>query len=169
MNKDTYFKAVYRNLLDYGFDLEKRKIFRFKVVIATKKEFSLSSEAIYMNIFVIMAISRNVTKKIVINFFNIVLDYAEEYSEGLSPALQGDIVCFALLASKDVSEDAKQWVQQGIKTYRGAYEMPVIFDLLEDELYYCRTPVEGVEYSEHFRELFECFLGLEKEKDINGY
>jgi hypothetical protein len=162
MDKDVYFTAVYRNLLDYGFDLKKEKIDRVNVVVATKKEFSLSSETTYMNIFVVMAISKNLTKDIAKKFFKVVLDYTEEYSEGLPQVLQADIVCFALLASRSVSEDAKQWVEQGIKKYRGAYELPIIFDYQNDNLYYCKTPSAGAAYYKHFGELFECFSGPEK-------
>ena len=163
MDKDIYFGAVYRNLLDYGFDLKKEKIERFNVVVATKKEFSLSSESTYMNIFVVMAISKSLTKDVVKKFFTAVLDYTELYNEGLPQVLQADIVCFALLASRRVSEDAKQWVEQGITKYRGAYELPVIFDYQNDNLTYCKTPSAGAEYYKHFEELFECFSGPQKE------
>ncbi|MBU7018015.1 MAG: hypothetical protein HXS44_10935 [Theionarchaea archaeon] len=155
MDKDTYFRDSYRDLMDYGFQLRKEKIDRFNVVIATKKEFSISSEAVYMNIFVIMAFMRKITEKDIKEYFTIAHDYIIEYSRDLEKTLEAESVFFAILASHDVSEEAKQWVLTGIREYCCAYEMPLIYDMQEKELYYCRVPEKGVKYYEHFHDLID--------------
>lgn len=164
MDKDTYFKDSYRDLVEYGFHLKKDKIDRFKVVIATKKEFSISSEAVYMNIFVIMALMRKITEKDLIEYVTITRDYVIEYSRDLEKTLEAEPVFFALLASHNVSEEAKQWVLTGVPKYSCAFELPLIYDIQNKKLYYCKMPEKGVKYLEHFHDLIDYLSTVEYKK-----
>ena len=160
MDKDIYFKDAYRDLLEYGFSLSKERIKKFNTVVATKREFSISSKAIYMHVFVIMALSRNITRDTIKDFFECARDYAGEYTGEMEKKLTAEPVCFALLASEDVADDAKQWVLEGMKKFHGAFELPLIFDLENSMLYYCKTPVRP-HYLEHFHDLIDYLAGAE--------
>lgn len=141
--------------MEYGFHLRKDKVDRFNVVIATKKEFSISSEAVYMNIFVIMALMRKITENDIKEYFTITRDYVTEYSKNMEKTLEAEPVFFAILASHNVSEEAKQWVLTGIHRYSCAYELPLIYDMQNKELYYCKVPEKGIKYYEHFHDLID--------------
>jgi len=159
MDQNTYLKTVYEKLRQDGFELTKDKINEFDVVVATKKQFKLSWFATQMNIFAIMGVANNVSKSVIGNFSKISLDYAIKKKKGLPRGLQAGVVSFALLVSLNVNEDAKQWVQQRPKKHFAAFEMPVIFDLRINELYYYdKTPIFGAIYYKSFRSFIEKYL-----------
>ena len=159
MEQKTYLENVYGKFNQDGFDLTNDKVNELDVVVAARKKFSLVKFATQMNTFAIMGASNNVSKDVIENFSKAALDYAIKNNKGLPRGLQSGVVCFAVLVSSNVDESAKQWVEKKPKRHFAAFEMPVIFDLRNDELYYCKkTPIWGMVYYKSFRNFIEKYL-----------
>lgn len=159
MDTNTYFNKIYSKLKQEGFELQKDKINLFDVIVATKKQFKLSWVATQMNFFVIMGLSNKITKETIEEFSRNCMDYAIKNNKGLPRGLQAGVVSFALLVSSDVDEDAKKFAQARPKKHFAAFEMPVIFDLKENKLYYYdKTPIWGFIYYKAFRNFIETDL-----------
>ena len=153
MDHDTYIKSVNDRLIIDGFELSSDKIGDFKVGIGKKKEFRFKWVATQLQIFVIMSSVTNISKDLIQWFSSVSLDYTLIYKKGLPRGLQSGAACFALLVSTNVNEEAKKWVQQIPKKHFAAFEMPVICDLSNNQIYYCqKTPILGGIYYKFFRE-----------------
>ena len=159
MGQDLYLQAVCDRLRQDGFELANDKIDEFDVVVATRRQFKLSCTASWMNIFAIMSVSNSVLRDVIENFSKISLDYAIKNKKGLPRGFQAGVVSFALLVSSNIDEDAKQWVQQRPKKRFAAFEMPVIFNLVNNEIYYYnRIPISGALYYKFFRNSLEKYF-----------
>ena len=153
MDRDTYFRSVYDRLIADGFEMNRDKIGDLFVDIAKKKEFRLKWMATKLNIFVIMSNVNSISKDLIQWFSSVSLEYTITYKTGLPRGVQSGAGCFALLVSTNVNEDAKRWVQQKPKKHFAAFEMPVICDLSNNQIYYCqKTPIWGAIYYNFFRE-----------------
>lgn len=167
-DQKTYIKGVCEKLIQDDFELIVDKAHEFDITVATKKRFKLSWFATQMNIFVIMSYSDYVSRDVIKDFSKISLDYALEHSlidniwlpwSWWNLQANGGVVSFALLVSPIVSEDARQWVQQRPQMHFAVSEMPVIFDLRNDRLYYYdKTPIWGALYYKFFRNLIDKYL-----------
>jgi len=157
--EEIYLKNVYEKLRRDEFELMNDRIDEFSVAVATKKQSKLSWLATQMNIFVIMSISKYASKDEIENFSKLSLDYTIKKKRGLPRGLQANVVSFALLASSNISEDAKEWIQQKPKKHFAAFEVPIIFDTRSNRLYYCdKTPLWGAIYYKFFRKFIEKYF-----------
>lgn len=158
-DKNIYFETVHEKLRQDGFELFDDKICGLGVVIATKKEFRLSWFATQMNIFAIMSAVKNVSKDVIEDFSKCSIEYAIKHKGGLPRGLHTGVCSFALLVSSNIEEDAKQWVQKRPKRHFAAAEIPVLYDLKSNELfYYKKTPIWGAIYYGFFRTFIEKYF-----------
>jgi hypothetical protein len=158
-DQKTHLKGMYKKLSQDGFELTEDKISEFDTIVATKKQFELSWFATQLNIFVIMGVSNDISRDVIKDFSKISLDYAIKHNRGLPRGLQAGVVSFAFLVSSIIGEDAKRWVQQRPQKHFAAFEMPVIFDLKNDRLYYYdKTPIWGGLYYKFFRNIIEKYF-----------
>lgn len=159
MDKDDYINKIYSKFEQNGFKLQKDTVDSFEVTIATKSEFKLSWYAAQIKFFAIMGVSNNITKETIENYSKICIDYAIKNKKGLPRGLQSGIVSFALLVSLNVDEDAKKFAQERPKKHFAAFEMPLVFDLKENKLYYYeKTPNWGFIYYKTFRNFIETYF-----------
>ena len=159
MDADTYFNKTYAKFKQDGFTLQEDKIDSFNVTVATKSQFKVSWFASQLNFFAIIGVSKHITKETIENYSKNCIDYAKKNNKGLPRGLQSGVVSFALLVSSNVDEEAKKFAQKRPKKHFAAFEMPVIFDLKENKLYYYdKTPFWGSIYYESFRNFIETYF-----------
>ncbi|TCT17232.1 hypothetical protein EDC18_101530 [Natranaerovirga pectinivora] len=80
-------------------------------------------------------------------------EYARKNYKGLPRGIQNGFTSFALLASEDISKEAIDFVQRRPTKHFSAFEMPILYDLNREVLYFYRnTPIWGQIYYEYFRE-----------------
>ena len=80
--------------------------------------------------------------------------------EGMRGMQQG-AVAFAVLASENVDDEAKEWVQKIPSKHFALMEFPVIYDLKENKLYYCeKSPVWGRIYFKFFRNFIKMYFRI---------
>ncbi|MBM3247457.1 hypothetical protein FJZ17_02880 [Candidatus Pacearchaeota archaeon] len=159
MDTNTYFNKIYSKFKQEGFELQKDKINSFDVTVATKKQFKLSWFATQMNFFAIMGVSNKITKETIEEFSKSCMDYAIKDNKGLPRGIQAGVVSFALLVSSNVDEDAKKFAQERPKKHFAAFEMPIIFDLKDNTVYYYdKNPIWGFIYYKTFRNFIETYF-----------
>lgn len=84
------------------------------------------------------------------------MDYALKNYKGLPRGLQNGVVAFNVLVSENVSEQAIAFANKRPKKHFSAFEMPIIFDLSKEQIFFYRdTPLWGKIYYEYFREYIE--------------
>ena len=159
MDKNVYINEIVAKFEQTGFMLQNDVIDSFDVTVATKSQFKLSWFATQINFFAIMGVSNNITKEIIENFSEKCTDYAIKNKKGLPRGFQSGTVSFTLLASLSVDEDAKKFAQERPKKHFAAFEMPVVFDLEENKLYYYdKTPTLGFIYYKTFRNFIKTYF-----------
>lgn len=159
MDIHSYFNEVTVKFKQDGFTLYKDDIGSLECTVATKKQFKWSWLAVQMNFFAIMGFCESITEEIIENFSKNCLEYAIKNNKGLPRGLQSGVVSFPLLVSSDVDENSKEFAQTRPKKHFAAMEMPVIFDLKENELYYYdKTPIWGGLYAQTFRNFIETYF-----------
>jgi len=159
MDTNAYFETVYKKFKQDDFELAQDEIDGFNVTVATKKQFRLSWLATQMNIFAVMGTSKAISKDVIEKFSKLSLDYAIKNNRGLPRGLQSGVASFALLVSSNVDEEAKKFVQQRPKKHFAAAEMPIVYDLREDTLYYYeKTPIWGMIYYKGFRDFVKIYF-----------
>ncbi len=159
MDQKTYLDIIHKKLTQDGFDLTNDKINELDVMVAIRKKFSIAKFAAQMNIFVIVGTSDHITKDVIENFSKAALDYAIKTNKGLLRGLQSGVVCFAVLVSPNVDDSAKKWADKNPKKHFASFEMPVILDLGNDKIHYCKkTPFFAMIYYKPFRNIIEKYL-----------
>jgi hypothetical protein len=150
---DTYLKMVSSNFKNEGFLVFDDTIEGFDVIVAKITKYKWEWIESLLNIFSIIGASEKITQENIEMYSKISRNFAQEQYKGLSTEAQTGIVSFALLASFDIEEDAIDWVQNRPDKYFPAFEMPVISDLKNNELYYYeKVPQWGGLYYRFLRE-----------------
>ena len=159
IDQNTYFEIVHEKLRQDKFVLRNDKLDGLNVVVATKQEFQLLWFGTQMNIFVIMGGLDNISRDVIENFSKHAIDYAIKNNHGLPLGFLSCVTSFAFLVSSGIDEDAKQFVQGSYKKHFAAFEMPVLFNLKSQELFYYKdTPLWGSIYYKFFRDFIEKFF-----------
>jgi hypothetical protein len=142
-----------------AFGVVNKKVNSIDVIVATNNKFDWKWFATKLYIFAIVGAVDKITKDIIEDHSIYSLDYALKHKVGLPRGLQAGVASFALLASYNIDEKAKKWVLSIPKKHFSAFEMPVIADLKNINLYYCKnTPVWGGIYYKFFREFIEQYF-----------
>ena len=115
--------------------------------------------ATQLKFFAIIGVSNDITKDTIENFSKNCIDYAIKNKKGLPRGLQSGVVSFVLLISLNVDDDAKKFAQERPEKHFAAFEMPIVFDLKKNELYYYnKTPTLGSIYYKTFRNFIETYF-----------
>jgi hypothetical protein len=113
-----------------------------------------------MKFFAIIGVSKNITKESIENFSKNCINYSKRNNKGLPRGLQSGLVSFALFVSSNVDENTKKFTQERPPPkHFAAFEMPVIFDLKENKIYYYdKTPDLGFIYYKILRNFIETYF-----------
>jgi hypothetical protein len=150
---DSYLKMVSNNFKTEGFLVVDDQIGNYDVIIAKITKYKWEWIESLLNIFSIIGASKNISLEDIEKFSKLSREYAKEQYKGLSSEAQTGIISFALLASFNIEEEAIDWVQNRPDKYFPAFEMPVISDLKNNELYfYENIPRWGGLYYRFLRE-----------------
>jgi hypothetical protein len=156
---ESYIKMVTNKFRDDAFGVVNKKVNGVDVKVATKNKFEWKWIATRLYIFAVVRAVDRITKDEIEDHSIYSLDYAIKHKEGLPRGLQTGVASFALLASYNIDEDAKKWVQSDPKKHFAAFEIPVIADLKNNKLYhYKKTPVWGGIYYKFFQEFIKKYF-----------
>lgn len=98
----------------------------------------------------------NITEDDIMNYSNQCLSHALKNYKGLPRGIQNGVVSFNVLVSEHASPEAIAYAQKRPKKHFSAMEMPVIYDLSTNKIYYYeKTPMWGAIYYSYFREYIE--------------
>lgn len=149
MNYSEYKTKVtsnYNNLIsinekNYSIDVLYEERFKWKWMVTKLKMFSFIS---YSNI---------ITEENIKAYSTICFEYARKNYKGMPRGLQNAFVSFSVLASENVNKEAINFVQNRPTKHFAAFEMPIIYDLNKNCLYfYKETPTWGCIYYKYFRD-----------------
>ena len=163
MDADTYTKKIYEKLERDGFVLQKSRIGSVDVIMAAEKKSTLSwlFSCLWarLHFFAFAAPSEHVTREIIESFSKMSFQFAKAASPGLGGFFESSAVSFSLLVSSDVDEEAKDFAQRRPEKHFAAGQMPVIYDLKENELYFYRkTPMWGAMHYKSYRNFIEKYF-----------
>ena len=89
----------------------------------------------------------------IINYSNTCLKYSLTIYKGLPRGFQNGVSTFNVLVSESVSDEAKKFAITRPKKHFAAFEMPIVVDLTNEDIYYYKnTPMWGGVYYRYFRE-----------------
>ena len=152
----TYLKMVTSKFITEGFTVENLKVNNYDFIVATKKQFKWRSHPNQLNIFVVVGATDKITREVIEEYSKRSMDFALEQNEGLPTETQSGVVSFALLSSFDIDTEAKQWIQNRPDKRFVPFEMPIISDLKNNEVYYYeKNPIWGAIYHEFFKDFIK--------------
>ena len=158
METKKYIQKISKKILDDNLKVSNEEINGVKTIIGYKTEFRWSWFATKLHIFSIVGSVDKISKQDIDKYSEACLKYGKRNMKGTRGMQQG-AVSFAVLASKNVEKEAKEWVQQIPPKHFALMEFPVIYDLKEDKLYYCeKTPTWGSIYFKFFRNFTKMYF-----------
>ena len=153
---ETYLKIVTTNFEKEGFEIIRGKVENFEIIIAKVDKYKWEWIESQLNIFAILSTQENITKEIIETFSKLSRDYAINNKNANSGNNHSNVVSFSLLTSFNIDDEAIDWVQNRPDKYFPAFEMPVISDLKNNELYYYdQTPAWGGLYYRFLRDFIK--------------
>ena len=94
-----------------------------------------------LKIFSFITYKETVNKNQLENYSSACLDYARKNKKGLPLGFQNGIVSNNILVSESVSDDAISLVISRPQKHYCVFEMPIIFDLTKNDLYYYKGEI----------------------------
>lgn len=89
------------------------------------------------------------------------VDYSLKNYKGLPRGIQNGISTFNVLVSENVSKEAIKFATARPKKHFALFEMPIIFDLTNEKIYYYNnTPIWGFMYYKYFRKYIETHFNV---------
>ncbi len=153
---ESYLRLVSNNFKKEGFNMTEDKIDDFSVTIAQIENYTWEWLESQLSIFVILSASELVSKDNIQRFSKLSREYSLRHYQSSVNDEQTGVVSFALLTSFNIEEDAIEWVRTRPDKYFPTYEMPVLSDLKNNELYYYeQTPVWGPLYYRCLRDFIK--------------
>lgn len=135
--------------------LENLNLESFKVLKHYGTKFSVISLA-KLKLHSTVCFSEHITLEQIKRYSSECFNNALKNSPGMLRGMQNGVVSFSCLVSEEVDEDALLWVQNELEKHYAAFELPIIYDLKNDKLYfYGKTPVWGALYYKFFRNYIE--------------
>jgi len=132
---------------------------RFKAMQFYDEVFKVKWVATKLKIFSFVAFQSELRKQDMIDYTNLCLEKALNEYKGLPRGMQNGVASFSVMAAENIDAETIAFAMSRPKKHFAAFEMPVIFDLTANKLfYYEKTPIWGSIYYKHFREHIEkCF------------
>jgi len=92
----------------------------------------------------------------IVSYSSSCIGHALEIQKGLPRGMHNGIVSFNILVSENICQEAIDFVTSRPKKRFAAFEMPIIYDLHKEQIYYYKgTPLWGSMYYKYFREYIE--------------
>jgi hypothetical protein len=136
--ENRYISAIREKLKQDGFTFNEDKFDQFDVVVASGQQFKISwFKTTQVNIFAIMGVADRVTKEFIEAYSKITLSYSIKNNDVFPKQMHCVTVCFPLLISPSIDDDARQWVNVRLKKQLGFLEIPIILDSSNNTLLYC--------------------------------
>jgi len=156
MDLGDYLQLVHDRFSDDSFQLVQDIISDIEVTIATMQEFRLSWLASKMHYFGVYGLYEEITQPVIERFSLDSFEYAKHNYTGLPRGFQKGFASLSMLASLNVSLEAKNWVEKYSKKHFAAFELPVIVDLSKSEIIYRKKkPLWGRMYYNTFHHFIE--------------
>jgi len=112
-----------------------------------KKKFKPEMFLTQMNIFFIIGETTNITIDSIKDFSDHSLGYSIKNNRGLMRGMQSGVMSISVLMSNNVDGGAIEWVQERPPKHYAAMEVPVIYDLSNNNYYFYKdTPLWGMIY-----------------------
>lgn len=156
MDKKKYLEKIKKNLVNDDLKINLSKINGIDVLTGFKKKFKWLWFATQLKIFVYAGYSNKISKSVITSFSKSAIEKSIKEQKGLPRGFQSGLVSFTLLYSSNIDKDAIEWIQQPPPKHFAAFEIPVLYDLKKDKLYYySKTPIWGLMYYGFFRKFIQ--------------
>lgn len=152
MNYSEYLEIVMQRFSK----LEEVQINTFNVKSMYEEKFELKWLATKLKNFSFISYLNKIDRDDIQKYTSTCVDYALHSYKGMPRGVQNGISTFNVLVSENVSAEAKAFSIARPKKHFAAFEMPIIFDLSDQSIYYYKnTPMWGAIYYKFFREYIE--------------
>ena len=146
---NDYLSRVYQRFSSYSNVL----VGRFYATQFYEEKFQVKWLATKLKMFSYVSYLPVINEQDIIEFSDVCLADALQKYKGLPRGFQSGVGSFCVLASEYIDPRAIAYVQQRPKKHYAAFEMPIIYDLTRNMLfYYDKTPMWGAIYYKFFRE-----------------
>lgn len=125
----------------------------FVASTAKESKFELKWMATKLKMFSFISYAEKIDEDTIKKYSHECFEYSRKNYKGLPRGIQNGIVSFSVLTSVDVDKSAIDFVRNRPKKHFSAFEMPIIIDLKNEQLFfYDQTPIWGGMYYKFFRE-----------------
>jgi len=146
---NDYISRVYQRFSSCGNVL----VGRFYATQFYEEKFKVKWLATKLKMFSYVSYLPVINEQDIIEFSDACIADALQKYQGLPRGFQNGVGSFCVLASEYIDPRAIAYVQQRPKKHYAAFEMPIIYDLTRNMLfYYDKTPMWGAIYYKFFRE-----------------
>ena len=94
-----------------------------------------------LKIFSFVSYAESIDEQLITHYSSSCLKYALKNRRGLPRGWQNGIVCYSILASEKIGLDAVKYASSRPPKHYGAFEIPVIIDLTNNELLFYRDKI----------------------------
>ncbi|MCP5006055.1 MAG: hypothetical protein GY941_19270 [Planctomycetes bacterium] len=154
MSNTDYARSIFERFRQEDFYLSNESLGLFDVTVAMKAMFNSSwFTTDQMNVFVVMGMSDKVSRETVESFSKCAMDYTKSHKKELPKTMKSVTICFSLMISPVIEDEARQWVMQKPPSRFRTFEVPVLLDSRNNTMFYYRKTVGR--HSTHYRFLLE--------------
>ncbi len=136
--ENTHVSVICEQLKQDDFKFKEEKFDYLDVLLATGVQYNMSwLKTTQVNIFTFMGVVEKISMEFAVAYSRMTLSYAMKNHKIFPKQMNNITVCFPLLISSCIDDDAKQWIQQKPKSQLGFHEMPIILDTDNKTLLFC--------------------------------
>ena len=119
-----------------------------ETTVSYEEVFKLSWFATKLKIFSFVAYTETISESLIKSYSTTCLNYARKNIKGLPIGVQNGVVSNSVLVSESVDDNAISFVTARPSKHYSAFEMPIVFDLSKNELFFYRDKIVwGMVYS----------------------
>jgi len=129
---------------------------QYRTKMLYEEKFEMKWIATKLKMFSFVTYAPHVTAQDISDYSNLCIAHALSTYKGLPHGFQNGVASFNVMASEKVDPEAIAFAKSRPKKHFAAMQMPVIYDLSSNEIfYYEKTPLWGAIYYKHFREYIQ--------------
>ncbi|MCL1885983.1 MAG: hypothetical protein FWF98_04430 [Dehalococcoidia bacterium] len=126
---------------------------RFTATQFYEEKFEIKWLASKLKMYSFLSYLPQITKPDIVEFSKECLSRALTVYKGIPRGLQSGVGSFGVLASENIDAEAIAYAKARPPKHWAAFEMPIIYDLAKNSLYYYeKTPLWGAMYAKFIRE-----------------
>ena len=142
MSNTIHADMIFKRFKQDEFDLINEPMDLFDVTVAKKTLYNSSwFTTNQMDVFVITGAAESVSKDTVHTFSAMALDYARRNRKEFHRSMKSVTVCYPLLISPSIEDEARKWVLQKPCNHFRLFEFPILLDSLNNSLFFYRKTV----------------------------